>query len=58
MQPDNNPVLESKNPLATKLALCLGLAPQLSNLDSLITCDSEHQNELLNMFMMSLEDVL
>jgi len=47
MQPDNDPVVEVKNPLATKLALFLGLSPQLSNLDCLISFDSEQTNELI-----------
>lgn len=59
MQPDNDPVVESKNPLAaTKLALFLGLTPQLNNLGYLVTCDSEQTNELFKMVMMSLEDVI
>jgi len=49
MQPDNDPVIEDKNPLATKLALFLGLSPQLGNLDCLISFDSEPANELLKM---------
>lgn len=57
MQPDNDPVIEVKNPLAGKLALFLGLSPQLNNLDCLMTYDSEQTNELLKMVMMSLEDV-
>ncbi|XP_026817908.1 uncharacterized protein C6orf136 homolog [Rhopalosiphum maidis] len=58
MQPDNDPVIEEKNPLATKLALFLGLSPQLGNLDCLISFDSEQTNELLKMVIMSLEDVI
>lgn len=58
MQPDNDPVVESKNPLAAKLALFLGLTPQLNNLGCLVTCDSEQTNELFKMVMMSLEDVI
>jgi len=58
MQPDNDPVIEVKNPLATKLALFLGLSPQLSNLDCLISFESEQTNELLKMVIMSLEDVI
>lgn len=58
MQPDNDPVIEDKNPLATKLALFLGLSPQLNNLDCLMTMDSEQANELLKMVIMSLEDVV
>lgn len=58
MQPDNDPVIEDKSPLATKLALFLGLSPQLNNLGYFITCDSEQTNELLKMVMMSLEDVI
>lgn len=59
MQPDNDPVIESKNPLATtKLALFLGLTPYLNNLGCLVTCDSEQTNELFQMVMMSLEDVI
>ncbi|XP_029343676.1 uncharacterized protein C6orf136 homolog [Acyrthosiphon pisum] len=58
MQPDNDPVIEDKNPLATKLALFLGLSPQLGNLDCLISFDSEPANELLKMVIMSLEDVI
>lgn len=58
MQPDNDPVIEEKNPLATKLALFLGLSPQLNNLDCLMTFDSEQANELFKMVLMSLEDVI
>lgn len=58
MQPDNDPVIEDKNPLATKLALFLGLSPQLGNLDCLISFESEQENELLKMIIMSLEDVI
>lgn len=57
MQPDNDPVIEEKNPLAAKLALILGLAPQL-NMDCLMTNDSEATNELLKMVLMSVEDVI
>ncbi|XP_025198600.1 uncharacterized protein C6orf136 homolog [Melanaphis sacchari] len=58
MQPFNDPVIEDKNPLATKLALFLGLSPQLGNLDCLVSFDSEQTNELLKMVIMSLEDVV
>jgi hypothetical protein len=58
MQPDNDPVIEEKNSLATKLALFLGLSPQLGNLDYLISFESEQANELLKMVIMSLEDVI
>lgn len=58
MQPDNDLVIEEKNPLATKLALFLGLSPQFNNLDCLMTFDSEQTNELLKMVIMSLEDVI
>jgi len=58
MQPDNDQVIEVKNPLATKLALFLGLSPQLSNLDCLISFDSQQTNELLKLVVMSLEDVI
>lgn len=58
MQPYNDPVVEEKNPLATKLALFLGLSPHLNNLDCLMTFDSEQTNELFKMILMSLEDVI
>lgn len=58
MQPDNNPAIEEKIPLTTKLALFLGLSPQLDNLDCLISYDSEQTNELIKMVIMSLEDVI
>lgn len=61
MQPYNDPVIEVKTPLATKLALFLGLSPQLNDLGYLVTFDSEQTNEpneLLKMVMMSLEDVI
>lgn len=58
MQPDNDPVIEEKNSLAAKLALFLGLTPQLNNLDCLLAFDSEQTNELLKMVLMSLEDVI
>ncbi|KAL4088981.1 hypothetical protein QTP88_024059 [Uroleucon formosanum] len=54
MKPDNDPVIEDKNPLA----VFLGLSLQLGNLDCLISFDSEPANELLKMFIMSLDDVL
>jgi len=55
MQPYNESVIEEKNPLATKLALFLGLSPQFNNLDYLITCDSEYTNELLKMILISMD---
>lgn len=58
MQPDNDPVIEEKNPLTTKLALFLGLSPQLNNLDCLMISDSKQTNELFKMVIMSLEDVI
>lgn len=58
MQPDNDPLIEEKNPLATKLALFLGLSPQLNNLDCLMTFNSEQTNELFKMIILSLEDVI
>lgn len=58
MQPDNDTVVEEKNPLATKLALFLGLSPQINNLDFLVTINSEETNELFKMILLSLEDVI
>lgn len=58
MQPDNDTVVEEKNPLATKLALFLGLSPQVNNLDFLVTINSEETNELFKMILLSLEDVI
>lgn len=58
MMPDNDPVIEDKSPLATKLALCLGLSPQLDNLDCLMALDLEQTNELLKMIILSLEEVV
>lgn len=58
MQPDNDPVVEDKTPLATKLALFLGLSPQLNNLDCLVTFESEPTNELFKMVIMSLEEII
>jgi len=55
MQPDNDPAIEEKNPLATKLALFLGLTPQLNNFDCLMTFSSEQTNELLKMMIMSID---
>ncbi|XP_025406563.1 uncharacterized protein C6orf136 homolog isoform X3 [Sipha flava] len=57
MQPDNDPVIEEKNPLATKLALFLELSPQMNNFDCFMTLDSEQANTLLKMIIISLEDV-
>lgn len=58
MQPDNDPVVEDKSQLATKLALFLGLSPQLNNLDCLVSFESEQANELFKMVIMSLEKVI
>lgn len=58
MQPDNDPVVEDKNSLATKLALFLGISPQLNSLDCLVTFDSEQTNELFKMIILSMEDVV
>ncbi|XP_050536900.1 uncharacterized protein C6orf136 homolog [Daktulosphaira vitifoliae] len=55
MQPDNTTVIEPKNPLATKLALFLGLTQQANNFN-LISLDVIEHAELLNMIIMSLED--
>lgn len=55
MQPYNDSVIEEKNPLATKLALFLGLSPQLNNLDCLMTYNGTQTNELLKMIVISLD---
>jgi len=58
MQPDNDPVVEDKSSLTTKLALFLGLSPQLDNLDCLMIFNAKQTNEFFNMVIKSLEDVV
>ncbi|XP_050442147.1 uncharacterized protein C6orf136 homolog [Adelges cooleyi] len=59
MQPDDNTVLETKNPLAAKLALFVGLTQHADSLSYYhMPLDIIEHTELLNLIIMSLEDAL